>query len=136
MAQLCKVSTEDVETLSAMVKLAQEIDESARESEYCDFHVKRVLTGYGGGVEKDAVALDEEKGEIIIVELRSVHQFNDSIDNFVMCAVLSEQYVKSVEATRRRSNTEQIEALQSAMKPTGFQRWGPRRTVRSCSSTQ
>ena len=38
--------------LSAMAKLAQEIDESARESEYCDFHVKRVLTGYGGGVEK------------------------------------------------------------------------------------
>ena len=32
MAQLCKVLTEDVETLSAMVKLAQEIDESARES--------------------------------------------------------------------------------------------------------
>ena len=31
-----------------MVKLAQEIDESARESEYCDFHVKRVLTRYGG----------------------------------------------------------------------------------------
>ena len=37
-------------------------------SEYCDFHVKRVLIGYGAGVEKDAVALDEEKGEIIIVE--------------------------------------------------------------------
>ena len=91
MAQLCKVSTEDVETLSAMVKLALEIDESARESEYCDFHVKRVLTGYGGGVEKDAVALDEEKGEIIIVELRSVHQFTDSIDNFVMRAVPSEK---------------------------------------------
>ena len=91
MAQLCKVSTEDVETLSAMVKLAQEIDESARESEYCDFHVKRVLTGNGGDVEKDAVALDEEKGEIIIVELRSLHQFNDSIDNFVMRAVPSEK---------------------------------------------
>ena len=91
MAQLCKVSTEDVETLSAMVKLVQDIDEFARESEYCDFHVKRVLTGYGGSVEKDAVTLDEEKGEIIIVELRSVHQFNDSIDNFVMRAVPSEK---------------------------------------------
>ena len=67
MAQLCKVSTEDVETHSAMVKLAQEIDESARQSE-------RVLTRNGGDVEKDAVALDE-----VIVELRNVHQFNDSI---------------------------------------------------------
>ena len=75
-AQSNKVSTEDVETLSAMVKLVQEIDESARESEYCDFREKRVLTRNGGGVEKDAVALDEEKGEIIIVELRSAHQFN------------------------------------------------------------
>ena len=74
-----------------MVKLAQEIDESARESEYGDFHVMRVLTGYGGGVGKNAVALDEEKGEIIIAELRSVHQFNDSIDNFVMRAVSSEK---------------------------------------------
>ena len=55
MAQLCKVSTEDVETLSAMVELALEIDESARESEYCDFHVKRVLTRNGGDVEKNAV---------------------------------------------------------------------------------
>ena len=82
------MSTEDVETLSALVKLAQEIDESARESEYYHFHVKRVLTGNGGDVEKDAVALDEEKGEIIIVELRSVH---DSIDNFVMRAVPSEK---------------------------------------------
>ena len=45
----------------------------------------------GGDVEKDAEALDEEKGEIIIVELRSVHQFNDSIDNFVMRAVPSEK---------------------------------------------
>ena len=97
MAQLCKVSTEDVETLSAMVKLSQEIDESARESEYCDFHVKRVLTVYGGDVEKDPVAVDEEKGEIIIVELRSLHQFNDWIDNFVMRAVPS----KSVEVARR-----------------------------------
>ena len=52
MAQLCKVSSEDVETLSAVVKRALEIDESASESEYCDFHEKRVLTGYGGGVEK------------------------------------------------------------------------------------
>ena len=43
-----------------------------------------------GDVEKDA-ALDEEKGEIIIVELRSVHQFNDSIDNIVMHAVPIEQ---------------------------------------------
>ena len=91
MAQLCKVSTEVVETLSAMVKLAQEIDDSARESEYFDFHVKRVLTGYGGGVGKTAAALDEEKGEIIIVELRNLHQFNDSIDNFVMRAVSSEK---------------------------------------------
>ena len=31
MAQLCKVSTEDVETHSAMVKLAQETDESAKD---------------------------------------------------------------------------------------------------------
>ena len=69
----------------------QEIDEFATESEYCDFHVKRVLIGNGGDVEKDAVALDEEKGEIIIVELRSVHQFNDSIDNFVMRAIPSEK---------------------------------------------
>ena len=91
MAQLCNVSTEDVETLSAMVKLTQEIDESVRESEYCDFHVKRVLARNGGEVEKDAVALDEEKGEIIIVELGSVHQFNDSIDNFVMRGVPSEK---------------------------------------------
>ena len=91
MAQLCKVSTEDVDTLSAKVKLALEIDESARESKYCDFHVKRVLTRKGGDVEKDAVALDEEKGEIIIVKLRSVHQFNDSIDNSVMRAVPSEK---------------------------------------------
>ena len=37
------------------------------------------------------MALDEEKGEIIIVELRSLHQFNDSIDNFVMRAVPSEK---------------------------------------------
>ena len=74
-----------------MVKLAQELDESATESEYCDFHVKRVLTGYGGDVERDAVALDEEKGEIIIVELRSVHQFNDSIDNFATRAAPSEK---------------------------------------------
>ena len=86
-----KVSTEDVETLSAMVKLAQEIDESARESEYCDFHVKRVMTRNIGSVEKDAVALDEEKGEVIIVELRNLHQFNDSIDNFVMRAVSSKK---------------------------------------------
>ena len=84
--------------------------------------MKRVLTGYGGDVEKDAVSLDEEKGEIIIVELRSVHQFNDSIDNFVMRAAPSD-----------KDNTS---ALQSVMKPTGIQRWGPRRTVRSCSSTQ
>ena len=74
-----------------MVKLAQEIDESARESEYCDFHVKRVLTRYSGGVGNDAVALDEEKGEIIIVEMRSVQQLNDSIDNFVTRAVPSEK---------------------------------------------
>ena len=85
------MSTEDVETHSATVKRALEIDESARESECCDFHVKRVLTRKGGDVEKDAVALDEEKGEIIIAELRSVHQFNDSIDNFVMRAVSSEK---------------------------------------------
>ena len=50
-----------------MVKFVQEIDESARESEYCDFHVKRVLSGNVGDVEKDAVALDEEKIEIIVV---------------------------------------------------------------------
>ena len=73
-----------------MVKLGQEIDEFARESEYCDFHVKRVLTGYGGSVEKDAAALDEEKGKIILEETRNLHQFNDSIDNFVMRAVPSE----------------------------------------------
>ena len=53
MAQLCKVSTEDVETLSAMVKLAQEVDGG--------FHVNRVLTWNGGDVEKHAVDLDEEK---------------------------------------------------------------------------
>ena len=53
--------------------------------------MKRVLTRSGVEVEKDAVALDEEKGELIIVELRSVHQFNDSIDNFVMSAVPSEK---------------------------------------------
>ena len=47
--------------------------------------------GCGGDEEKDAVSLDEEKGEIIIVELRSVHQFNDSIDNFAMRAVPSEK---------------------------------------------
>ena len=52
MAQLCKVSAEDVETLSAMVKLTQEIDESARESEYCDFDVKRVLARNGGEMGK------------------------------------------------------------------------------------
>ena len=74
-----------------MVTLALEIDEFARELEYCDFHVKRVLTRNGGVVEKDGVALDEEKGEIIIVELRSVRQFNDSIVNFVMRAVPSEK---------------------------------------------
>ena len=101
MAQLCKVSTEDVETLSAMVKLAQETDESSRESEYCDFHVKRVLTGHGGDVERDAVALDEEKGGIIIVELRSVHQFNDSIVNFVMRAVPSEKEDSTSRALKR-----------------------------------
>ena len=86
-----------------MVNFAQEIDESARESEYWDFHVMSVLTRNGGDVEKDAVALDEEKGEIIIVELRSVHQFNDSIDNFVMRAVPSEKdsTSKSVEVARR-----------------------------------
>ena len=63
----------------------------ARESEYCGFHVKRLLTRNGCGFEKDAVALDEEKGEIIIEELRYLHQFNDSIDNFVMLAVPSEK---------------------------------------------
>ena len=52
--------------------------------------MKRVLNRNGGGVEKDAVALDEEKGEIVIVELRGLHQFNDSIDNFVMRAVPNE----------------------------------------------
>ena len=86
-----KVSTEGVETFSAMVKLVQEIDESARESEYCGFHEKRVLTRNGGDVEKDAVALDEEKGEIILEELRNLHQFTDSIDNFVMHAAPSEK---------------------------------------------
>ena len=53
--------------------------------------MKRVLTRNGGDVEKDAVALDDEKGEIIIVELRNLHQFNDSIDNFVMRTVPSEK---------------------------------------------
>ena len=53
--------------------------------------MKRVLTRNGGDVEKDAMALDDEKGEITIVELRSAHQFNDSIDNFVMRAVSSEK---------------------------------------------
>ena len=66
---------EDVETLSAMVKVVQEKNVSTRESEYCDLHERRILTWNGGGVEKD-----------------------------------------------ERSNTEQIEALQSAMKPTGVQR--------------
>ena len=42
-------------------------------------------------MEKDAVTLDEEKGEIIIVELRSVHQFNDSTDNSVMHTVPNEK---------------------------------------------
>ena len=108
---MCKVLTEDVETLSAVVKLAQEIDESARVG-LRDFHVKRVLTGNGGDVEKDAVALDEKKGEIIIVDLRSLHQFNDSIDNFVMRAVPSEK-----DSTSRALKwpdddpTQQIEAL-------------------------
>ena len=74
-----------------MVKLAQEIDESARESEYCGFHVKRVLTRNGGGLEKDPVALDEEKGEITFEELRNLHQFNDSIDLFVMHVTASEK---------------------------------------------
>ena len=63
--------------------------------------MKRVLTGYGGGVEKGAVALDEEKGEIIIVELRSVHQFNDSIDNSVMRAVPSEKEQSTSRALKR-----------------------------------
>ena len=134
MAQLSKVSTEDVETHSAMVKLAQGIDESARESEYCDFHVKRVLTMNGDDVEQDAVALDEEKGEIIIVELRSLHQFNDSIDNIVMRSVPSEKDSTSralkwpdddpTQSRLRRGSPfkEMREALQSVMKPTGVQR--------------
>ena len=57
---MCKVSTEDVETFSAMVKLAQE--ESASESEYCcDFHVKRVLTGNGGDVERETQWLSTKR---------------------------------------------------------------------------
>ena len=53
--------------------------------------MKRVLTGYGGGVEKDPVALDEEKDEITLEELRNLHQFNDSIDKFEMHAAPSEK---------------------------------------------
>ena len=105
--------------------------------------MKRVLTRYGGDVEKDPVVLDEEKGEIIIVELRSVRQFNDSIDNFVMHAALSEKDSTSralkwtdddpTKSRLRRGSPfkEMREALQSVMKPTRAQRWGPQRTVRS-----
>ena len=46
--------------------------------------MKRVLTGYVDGVEKDPVALDEEKDEVALEELRNLHQFNVSLDNFVM----------------------------------------------------
>ena len=93
--------------------------------------MKRVLTGYGGDVEKDAVALDEEKGEIIIVELRSLHQFNDSIDNFVMRTVPGEKdsTLRTLKCTdddptqsrlRRGSPSKAMrEVLQSVMKPTG-----------------
>ena len=105
-----------------MVKLVQEIDEFARESEYCDFHVKHVLTGYGGSVEEDE-------------ELRHLHQFNDSIDNFVMRAVPSENDSTSralkwadddpTQYRLRRGGPFKAmrEALQSVMKPTGVQRW-------------
>ena len=112
MAQLCRVWTEDVETLSAKVKLAQEIDESARESEPCDFHVKRVLTGYGGDVEKDAVALDEEKGEIIIVELRRVHQFNNSIDSQKLRSKNQEQRTQNLKPKKKlKSKQHQVRSI-------------------------
>ena len=96
--------------------------------------MKRLLTRNGGGVEKDAVALDEEKGEIIIEELRYLHQFNDSIDNFVMRAVPSEKDNTSralkwpdddpTQSRLRRGSPfkEMREALQCVMRPTGVQR--------------
>ena len=112
-----------------MVKLAKEIDESARESENCGFHVKRVLT-------RDAVALDEEKGEIIIVELRSVHQFNDSMDNFVMRAAPSEKDSTSIALKWPDDDPTQSRVRRGSpfkeMREAGVQRWGPRRTLRSC----
>ena len=37
------------------------------------------------------MALEEERDEITPKELRSFHQFNDSIDKFVMHAALSEK---------------------------------------------
>ena len=62
-------------------------------------------------MEKDAVALDEEKGEIIIVELRDLHQFNDSIDNFVMR--------KTVTQSRQalQSENETHKYVQRSLKP-------------------
>ena len=41
-------------TFPSMVKVAQEIEESAKKSECCDCHVKRVLTRKGDDLEKDA----------------------------------------------------------------------------------
>ena len=63
------------------------------------------------------MALDEEN---IIVELRSVFQFNDSIDNFVMRAVVPSEKDSASRALKwTMIQHEQIEALQSVMKPTG-----------------
>ena len=66
------------------------------------------------------------------MELRSVHQFNNSIYNFVLRAVPSEKDSASRALKCPDDDpTEQIDALQSVMKPTGST-MGPRRTVRSC----
>ena len=136
-----KVSTEDAETLSALVKLAQEPDESPTyKGQACErvgvlwLPREACSDWYGGGVEKDPVALDEEKDEITREELRNLHQFNDSIDNFVMHAAPSEKDSTSralkwpdddpTHSRLRRGSPfkEMRETLQSVMKPTRVQR--------------